>query len=100
MNPKIHLLYFPTCPHWKKEQGNLRTASKTLGKELEWEEINLESPDCPEKWRGFPSPTILINGTDIHSGKTIMEGSTSCRLGGASNPHLLITKIKSAGNNK
>ena len=97
MNPKIHLLYFSECPNWKKAQENLCAASNRLGKKLEWEEVNLESSDCPQSWRGFPSPTILINRIDIQSGRKEMEGSIACRFGGVSSPDLIISKINLGG---
>jgi len=80
---KIHLLYFEGCPNVEEARENLKTALSRADLALTWVETDLRSGNAPKKWRGFPSPTILINGRDIATGRGFARGAESCRFGGA-----------------
>lgn len=92
MSGDIRLLYFKSCPNVDEARLNLRTALAQAGWPEQWEETDLEKMECPEKWRGFPSPTVLIGGADIITGARLQPGTSSCRFGGAPSPE----QIKSA----
>ena len=84
MKLNIHLLCFEGCPNAGKARNNLRKAINEAGLILNnWEEVDIENPETYKGWKGFPSPTILVNGANIESGERYAEGRGSCRLGGA-----------------
>lgn len=95
MKPEVHLLYFEGCPNFEKAKENLKAAIDQLGLSLQWREVNLKDPQTPEAWRGFPSPTILINGSELITGATASEGTSSCRFGGAPKAELIAAKLQS-----
>lgn len=83
MSRKIRLLYFEDCPNVEQARENLREALSHAGLAQRWDETDIRSSDCPDRWKGFPSPTVLVDGTDIVSGAEAQSGSSSCRTGGA-----------------
>lgn len=83
MNRQIRLLYFKDCPHVEQAREHLREALSRAGLAHRWDETDTRSSDCPERWKGFPSPTVLVDGADIVSGSRAQPGSGSCRMDGA-----------------
>ncbi len=83
MNKQARLLYFEGCPNVEAARENLRTALGHARLPKNWEETDLKSSDCPERWRGFPSPTVLIDGADVVSGAQEQSGAAACRANGA-----------------
>lgn len=79
----ITLLYFDGCPNVEEARRRLRTALARAGRDPVWDEVNLQAQDAPVGWRGFPSPTVLVNGKDIVTGADAADGAGGCRLGGA-----------------
>lgn len=79
----VVLLSFKGCPNAGQAKENLKAALIGTGLSAEWKEVDLESSDCPEAWRGFPSPTILVEGVDVLTGEKEKFGKTACRSGGA-----------------
>src|SRR5688500_4780754 len=75
---KIQLLYFEGCPNLEPARDALRDALAAERLDLQVEEIDVEAPGAPEWARGWGSPTILIDGTDL-TGATRSTGA-SCRL--------------------
>jgi mercuric ion transport protein len=61
----VELLYLPGCLNVDNARKNLRVACQQLGKIVEWQEHNLESPDAPPEYKQYGSPTILVNGRDV-----------------------------------
>ncbi len=81
---KITLLYFEGCPNVEEARENLRKfLSDPVMKVKTWDEVRTDDPSCPAKWRGFPSPTVLIDGHDVVTGRESAEGEGACRLAGA-----------------
>ncbi|MDE2489765.1 MAG: hypothetical protein KGM24_02890 [Elusimicrobia bacterium] len=81
MSVKIHLLSFEGCPNAERARGALRAVLAQAGLPARWGEADLRSPDCPEVWRGFPSPTVLVDGADVLTGDRERRGTSSCRVG-------------------
>lgn len=94
MNPDIHLLYFEGCPNVEKARENLRAALEQTGLPVRWTEVDLQSPDAPAKWRGFPSPSVLINEVEILTGKTYASGTAACRFGGAPTIEMILSHLR------
>lgn len=96
MSPRACLLYFESCPNKDKARENLKQALAQLGLAPAWDEIDLENPKTPRKWRGFPSPTILVDGVDVATGHLSASGTASCRLGGTPSVELIASKLKNS----
>jgi len=75
---KIQLLYFEGCPNLEPARDALRAALAAERLDLQVEEIDVSAPDAPDWARGWGSPTILIDGTDL-TGAARATGA-SCRL--------------------
>jgi len=75
---KVRLLYFAGCPNVDGTRENLRRAVAQCGFEVRVEEIDTTDPDTPERLRGWGSPTVLVDGTDV-AGASGPAGA-SCRL--------------------
>lgn len=78
-SPKIELLYFPGCPNVDATRDNLEKALKVFSDSpVAFEEINIHDPASPEKYRNWPSPSILVGGEDVE-GTPDAEGA-ACRI--------------------
>lgn len=83
MKQRVNLLHFQGCPNVEQARRNLTEAFRRVGAEAEWAETDVQSEDCPPHWRGFPSPSILVDGRDVATGDSARTGSSACRFGGA-----------------
>lgn len=75
------LLYFDGCPHVTAAKAHLREALDSLGLTDSWREWGLTNAETPDHLRGYPSPSILINGVDIEGGQP--QVGATCAAGGA-----------------
>lgn len=94
MSTQVHLLYFEGCPNADRARRLLREAFSRVGGEPQWIEMDTASADCPAEWRGFPSPTILVQGAEASSGKTACPGTASCRFAGLPDIEDIASKLK------
>lgn len=74
----VVLLYQPACPNVPGARANLMRAFSKASVPASWRELDLGGADTPRAWRGFGSPTILVDGKDVGGGEP-QEGAT-CRL--------------------
>ena len=91
---QLDLVYFDGCPHVPAARANLQNALDSLGFIVPWREWDSNNGDTPDHLRGFPSPTILINGVDLDGGRP-QEGAT-CAAGGAPTVDSLIRALREA----
>ncbi len=63
--PTVDLVYDVDCPHISLARMNLTRALAECGLEARWHEHVIGAPDAPPRIRGFGSPTILVDGTDV-----------------------------------
>lgn len=82
--PRIELVYFDGCPNAKPARENLRAVLASAS----WTEWNLSSPETPERFRGYGSPTVLVDGRDV-TGEADGNGAMACRADGAPSPELI-----------
>jgi hypothetical protein len=61
---RIQLLTFPGCPLAAVARAELEAALAEYGN-VGYEEIDILDPGTPEELRGWGSPTILVDGSDI-----------------------------------
>lgn len=92
---RIELLGFPGCPHTPAMRANLRTAMTSVGLDLTFEEENQEELDSGDARRGWPAPTLLVNGRDLF-GMTAPAGSMGCRVyeGGVPSPERIAERLR------
>lgn len=77
----ITFQYFEGCPHSKATLRNLEQVSAELG--IPGDEIQVVLVHDPEEADrlGFAgSPSVLVDGVDIYTGKPPAEASFSCRI--------------------
>jgi len=87
---RITLLYFKGCPNVESTRKNLREALDNCAlTEQRWEEVDVRDSRIPHELSGFPSPTVLINGLDVDTGRRRASGGGACRLGGAPSVEIL-----------
>ncbi len=83
MNIKIDLLYFEGCPNVDKARNNIKEVLSKLRLPLKWNEIDINGKNISSDLKGFPSPSVLINGVDVKTGLTTLSGTSSCQITGA-----------------
>ncbi len=94
MKIKIDLLYFEGCPNVDKTRNNIREALSKMGLPLKWHEIDINDKYTASHLKGFPSPTVLINGIDIETGLSKLSGSSSCQITGAPSVNTLLRAMQ------
>ncbi|MGI9091374.1 MAG: hypothetical protein ACR2GG_09750 [Gemmatimonadaceae bacterium] len=79
--PRIELVYDRDCPNVSDCRDALRLALTEFGVQLSWGEWDRNSADTPAAYRGFGSPTVLINGRDMYaSAEAVAPEGNSCRI--------------------
>lgn len=96
MKGRVHLLYRRDCPNVGAARENLRLAMRGAGLLVSWTDVDLGGASVPARWRGFPSPSVLIDGTDVATGKASSEGGASCRFAGAPSAESIGARLKDA----
>lgn len=74
---KIELLGFPGCPNTPVLRAHLR---KALADPAAFEEVNQEDLPWSDPLRGWPTPTILVNGRDLFGLPAPSSHAMGCRL--------------------
>lgn len=100
MKIKIDLLYFEGCPNVDKARDHLKKALAQLSLPITWNEIDVEAPNTEPHLKGFPSPTILVNGCDVATGLKNAPGSSACKIGGVPETAKIIDGIKKSSPRK
>lgn len=85
---KVELLSFPGCPSAAPTRDALLEAMRRVGVAAVIEEVDTTASSAPAYARGWPSPTVLIDGVDLEDLDHRDDGA-SCRLyGGRGVPSL------------
>ncbi len=79
MSLKVELVYDRDCPNVAPARTNLIRAFAEVGMPAKWTEWEQSSPEAPGHVRGFGSPTVLVEGSDV-AGAQPVEGLAFCRL--------------------
>ena len=64
----VDLVYDPGCPNVDGARDVLSRALQAAGAPAVWTEWSTDDADCPDRCRGYGSPTILVNGDDVAPG--------------------------------
>lgn len=77
----VGLVYDRDCPNIGDCRDALRSALTEFGVWPSWSEWDRNSADTPTEYRRFGSPTVLVNGRDIHAPRQDVEpDGNSCRV--------------------
>lgn len=79
---QVDLVYFRDCPHIDEARARIRAALEAVGSEIGWREWDREDSRTPEEFRGYGSPTVLVNGRDVVAvgNESTASGANSCRV--------------------
>jgi len=97
--PRIELLGFPGCPNTPTMRANLGVALESMGKGWSFVEVDQESLAEGDLRRGYPTPTVLVNGRDLYGLPVPGAASMGCRLypGGLPDAKELAERLRGAG---
>lgn len=82
MHLTVELVYLEGCPNVAAARENLGRALGAVGLPAVWREWERNDPAAPSHVRGYPSPTVLVNGRDV-TGEAPGPTAPACRAGGA-----------------
>jgi hypothetical protein len=91
---QIDLLFFEGCPHAMSARARLREALARVGAPARWNEWDTERAATPEHFRGYSSPTVLVNGVDVER-KSPTHGA-GCAVGGGPSIETLVAALLEA----
>lgn len=75
----IELLGFPGCPNTPALRDNLRAALRDLGSPAFIDTDQMTLPEDDPR-RGWPTPTILVNGRDLFGMPEPTSAAMGCRM--------------------
>lgn len=78
--PAIQLLGAPDCPNTPTLRANLKAAVAALGANWTVDDIDQNALREDDIRRGYPTPTILVNGRDLYGLPVPTSPSMSCRM--------------------
>lgn len=96
--PVIELLGFPGCPNTPELRDNLKSALASIGKGWTFTDTDQEKLPEHDLRRGWPMPTVLVNGCDLFGMPAPTAPSMGCRMypGGVPEAKDIAEKLKSA----
>lgn len=92
MKPQVELVYFEGCPHADEARRRLQHALKASGLGPEWREWDTAKAKTPEQYRGFGSPTVLVDGRDVGGGTA--GSGMGCVVGGAPSVEVIVKALQ------
>ncbi len=78
--PVIELLGFPECPNTPVMRDQLAAALSQLAPGWTFAETNQEQLPAGDLRRGYPTPTVLVNGRDLFGLPVPHATSLACRI--------------------
>lgn len=96
--PAIELLGFPGCPNTPELRDSLRSALASIGQGWTFKDTDQERLPEDDLRRGYPTPTILVNGRDLFGLPVPTAPGMGCRMyaGGVPDAGELARKLKGA----
>ena len=76
----IEFLGFPGCPNTPTMRRNLTEALRTIDPSLRFDDVNQERLPPSDVRRGYPTPTVLVNGADLYGLPVPAGPAMGCRL--------------------
>lgn len=96
--PAIELLGFPGCPNTPAMRANLKAALTAVGKGWTFKDTDQEQLPEGDIRRGYPTPTVLVNGRDLYGLPVPTAPSMGCRMyaGGVPGAKDIAEKLRAA----
>jgi len=96
--PRIELLGFPDCPNTPTMRDNLAAALASIGKGWTFKDTNQEKLPEGDARRGWPTPTVLVNGRDLFGMPAPSETAMGCRMypGGVPDARAIAAELSAA----
>lgn len=96
--PAIELLGFPGCPNTPALRDHLRAALASIGTGWTFKDTNQEALPEHDLRRGWPTPTVLVNGRDLFGMPAPTAPSMGCRMypGGVPSAADIAGKLRTA----
>jgi hypothetical protein len=96
--PAIELLGFPDCPNTPALRTNLKAALTAVGKGWTFKDTDQERLPEGDLRRGYPTPTVLVNGRDLYGLPVPTAPSMGCRMyaGGVPGAKDIAEKLRAA----
>ncbi|MBL9030236.1 MAG: hypothetical protein JNM80_00835 [Phycisphaerae bacterium] len=93
---RIELLGFPHCPHTPLLRSNAQAALSLVHEGWVLEEVNQETLGAGDLRRGWPAPTLLVNGRDLFGMPEPAAPSMGCRVyeGGVPSPERIAERLR------
>lgn len=93
----IELLGFPDCPNTPAMRENLQAALASVGGGLTFTDVNQEALPDADIQRGWPTPTVLVNGRDLFGMLPPTSPSMGCRVypGGVPDSATVAARLRS-----
>ncbi|QOJ01015.1 MAG: hypothetical protein HRU70_11110 [Phycisphaeraceae bacterium] len=96
--PTIELLGFEGCPNTPAMRDNLKAALTAVGEGWTFKDTDQERLPEDDLRRGYPTPTVLVNGRDLYGLPVPTAPSMGCRMypGGVPSTADLAEKLRTA----
>lgn len=96
--PAIELLGFPGCPNTPAMRDHLNAALASIGKGWTFTDTDQERLPESDLRRGWPTPTVLVNGRDLFGMPPPDGPSMGCRMyaGGVPSAADIADKLRTA----
>lgn len=93
---KIEFLGFPSCPNTPVLRDHLKAALQQIEARIDFIDINQETLPEDDIRRGYPAPTILVNGVDLFGMPEPTHGARGCRVyaGGLPSTNQIAASLK------
>ena len=90
--PRVELVYFTGCPNVEAARTHIRAALLSVHLPVVWREHDQSDVTTDDRWRQWPSPTVLVDGRDV-TGATPSSGA-SCRASGAADVNSIVAALR------
>jgi hypothetical protein len=77
---RIEVLGFASCPHTRATRINVEKAVGSMGLIAEIEYVDQDQLLDSDGRRGWPAPTVLVNGHDLFGLRAPMSAAMGCRV--------------------
>lgn len=94
--PRIEVLGFDGCPNTRTTRAHVAEALKALGISAQVHYVDQEALPSSDRRRGWPAPTILVEGRDLFGLPAPSDSTLSCRMypGGAPSVEEIAAALK------
>jgi hypothetical protein len=89
---RIELVYFEGCPQVAEARREISRALRMCRLPPTWREWDTTSPDTPASFKGFCSPTVLVDGIDTCG--SVPVAGPACTVAGAPRAEHIVAALQ------